>query len=96
MTENPEKILKFPKDADKWFVWRSRNGELMRFQKGRYVIIKMPDGQHEIQYVDPELGKLEDLVLEFQDRQIIEKRSINSRKDYEELLNKVEEINRLD
>ncbi|KKU22537.1 MAG: hypothetical protein UX31_C0001G0055 [Candidatus Nomurabacteria bacterium GW2011_GWA1_46_11] len=96
-----EKIIKFP-EGDDWFAYRAPNGELQRLYKGRYAIIKTPDGKYHDVYISPDMGQWEDLVLETGDQilggqtgnsEVIEKRQINSRKDYKELLKKVAELN---
>lgn len=99
MTEKINNIIPFPEGED-WFIWRDKKGVLYRFYKGRYAIIKDPDGIYRDEYIDPNL-KWEDAVLEFGEieadahgqSKIIEKRQINSRKDYEEFLKKIKELN---
>lgn len=92
-----EKIIQFPEGQD-WFVWRDDKGELHRFYKGRYAIIRTSTG-YIVEYISPDLGKWEDAVLEFGDLEkegkfeIIDKCEVNSRIDYEKLLERVEELN---
>src|SRR5690349_21658881 len=94
---NKENILPFPEGED-WFVWRTKNGELVRLSKGRYAIVQTAQGKYEDHYISPDMGEWEDAVLEFGDitrpggNRIIAKVEIKSRKDYEELLQKCERL----
>ena len=99
MTEKIDNVIPFPEGGD-WFVWRDEKGVLHRWLKGRYAIIKNPDGTYRDEFIDPNL-KWEDAILEFGEieadvhgqSQVIEKRQINSRKDYEEFWKKLKELN---
>ena len=90
-----EKVLPFPEGND-WFAWRSANGELIRVYKGRYVLLRNKGGGREIQYINPDLGNLEDIVLEYDGNTIIEKRVINSGKNYGEFLDYCRRLNEED
>ncbi len=88
-----EKVTQFP-EGENWFVWRSASGELLKLLKGRYAITKDSDGTYREEYINPDLGKWENAVLEFEDAERIEIREIKSRKDYEEMLVRCRELNR--
>lgn len=92
-----EKIVQFP-EGDDWFVWRDNKGELHRFYKGRYAIMRMPNGTYQDHYISPELGEWEDAVLGF-DVEYFEKGGftgekieVKSRKDYEALLERCRQL----
>ncbi|MCC7160140.1 hypothetical protein IT399_00205 [Candidatus Nomurabacteria bacterium] len=96
-----EKILPFPK-GNNWFVWKTYHGETIKLYKGKYAILKRPDGKYYEEYINPNIGVLEDAILEFgnlsedekEGVKLIEKVEINSRRDFEDLLKKIEALNK--
>lgn len=83
-------------------MWKTASGETVRLAKGRYAILKRPDGKYREEYINPATGKHEDAVLAFGDLSedekggvdVVDKVEIRSRKDFEALLQRIEELNK--
>src|SRR3989344_5340712 len=98
------RVVEFPGGEDS-FAWRSKDGKLHHWVKGRYALVRNVEGAelllgdnregaYQIVYLTPDNREVEKLALKFEGQEVVEEKEITSATDYEALQEEGDKRNR--